>query len=407
MRARRAGGFALVLVLGLLGLLVLATYALSTLVRVNARIGAAKSSQAQARQHALLGLNLALDELQRHAGRDDRITGMAGLSGVSAGAGRPARHWCGVWDEHGVFVTWLVSGITDFSLPDLRGQNAVTLVGAGSLGADTTDKEHVSALRQGITIIAEGEARELGGHAYWVGDEGVKLSAVLNAATPVSGGQHAVNELIPDLDFSLPDYGQVLAYAQLAYVPATALTSGQLQSNFHSMGVTHVRQIAPGGGAVRTESGLLNINSSSARYWRGVAATYNHLTSGPQLSLSPTVFGNRMSGAIPEEVGPGKSLGGPYTVMEAFFAGAVLADALAGSDVSVSDFRETMEPWLTTRSDTFRLRAYGDAVNLVDPDRVEAVAYCEAIVQRGADELPGHGRRFQVISFRWLGPDDI
>ena len=33
--------------------------------------------------------------------------------------------------------------------------------------------------------------------------------------------------------------------------------------------------------------------------------------------------------------------------------------------------------------------------------------YCEAIVQRVPDPLPGFGRRFVVISFRWLGPEDI
>jgi hypothetical protein len=65
-------------------------------------------------------------------------------------------------------------------------------------------------------------------------------------------------------------------------------------------------------------------------------------------------------------------------------------------------------PLLAVRSDTFRIRAYGDTVNQIEATKTEATAYCEAIVQRGADAAPNSlGRRFVIVCFRWLGPEDI
>ena len=73
---------------------------------------------------------------------------------------------------------------------------------------------------------------------------------------------------------------------------------------------------------------------------------------------------------------------------------------------------DEVAPILTVRSDTFKIRAYGDAMNPADVGvagaRPEAVAYCEAIVQRTNDDDPlGHGEKFVITYFRWLGPDDI
>ena len=91
---RHESGFALVITLVLLALLVLTLYALSALSKVGSEVAATSIYQTQARQNALLGLNTALGELQRYAGADEVFTGMAGITGVPAGAGSPARHWC-------------------------------------------------------------------------------------------------------------------------------------------------------------------------------------------------------------------------------------------------------------------------------------------------------------------------
>lgn len=77
---------------------------------------------------------------------------------------------------------------------------------------------------------------------------------------------------------------------------------------------------------------------------------------------------------------------------------------------------------LTVRSDTFRIRAYGNSV--ARNGKVEAEAWCEAIVQRipefvDAEQTAGtpfdelntvnknFGRRFQVVSFRWLSGEEV
>ncbi len=87
----------------------------------------------------------------------------------------------------------------------------------------------------------------------------------------------------------------------------------------------------------------------------------------------------------------------------------------------------TLAPLLAVRSDTFTIRVAAEALNPVlaadDPERVVARAWCEATVQRLPEFVdPGEdaagwpamradnrtlGRRFRIVAFRWLGPDDI
>ena len=79
---------------------------------------------------------------------------------------------------------------------------------------------------------------------------------------------------------------------------------------------------------------------------------------------------------------------------------------------------------LFTRSDTFVVRAYGESINPAS-GLAESKAWCEAIVQRTpeyfdltdpAETAPAsltvplnqaNGRRFKVVSFRWLTRSDI
>ena len=92
-----------------------------------------------------------------------------------------------------------------------------------------------------------------------------------------------------------------------------------------------------------------------------------------------------------------------------------------------ADVLQVIGPSIATRSDTFRIRAYGEALN---PDgSVAAKAWCEAIVQRMPDYVDPanaaterdttlapntltprnrtHGRAFAISSFRWLSSNEI
>jgi hypothetical protein len=395
--SKSESGFALVITLVLLALLVLTLYLLTTLSKIGSEVAATSIYQAQARQNALLGLDTALGELQRYAGEDAALTGMAGITGVPAGSGNPARHWCGVWDGNGQFFRWLASGASGPSLPALTGTDSTALLSSGALGSDGTDQEHVRALVVPIMLgTPDGISFRQGGFAWWVGDEGVKLSAVIpDAEAPVPGQKHAVDELIPVLSPTASNLARVEAYAQLAHVPASALTPGQLQGNLHTLGRTHYGCT---GGPRR--AGVLNINTTSHRFWRGVGATFNRLQPTDPISISLTTFANRMR----DNLG---TVGGPFRTVDEFLASAALDTALQGSGVTPAEFGDVMRSWLAVRSDTFRIRAYGEALNRADLARTEGTAWCEAIVQRVKNAPATPTGRFVITYFRWLGPEDI
>ncbi|WP_035613162.1 hypothetical protein [Haloferula sp. BvORR071] len=89
-------------------------------------------------------------------------------------------------------------------------------------------------------------------------------------------------------------------------------------------------------------------------------------------------------------------------------------------DISQGDVLTAIGSFATVRSDTFKIRAYGEAR---DPDgKVTARAWCEAVVQRVPDYVDSadspelvatqpanvaFGRRFQTVSFRWMNQDEV
>jgi hypothetical protein len=94
----------------------------------------------------------------------------------------------------------------------------------------------------------------------------------------------------------------------------------------------------------------------------------------------------------------------------------------APSYVKQADILTPIAPILSARSDSFVIRAYGEAQ---DSSGTVARAWCEAVVERARDYVdPGDeaeivpaeltqevnrtfGRRFKVRSFRWLNPGEI
>jgi hypothetical protein len=88
-----------------------------------------------------------------------------------------------------------------------------------------------------------------------------------------------------------------------------------------------------------------------------------------------------------------------------------------------ADLLQALAPGLAARSDTFVVRTYGEVRNPVT-DTVEGRAWLEALVQRRPDYVDdanapevratglnatntAFGRKFEVVSFRWLKPEDI
>ena len=158
--ARSRRGFALLITVTLLSFLVLLLVSLASLTRVETQVAGNNQQLAQARQNALFALNLALGQLQKYTGPDQRVTATAdlasaadggrltngsaaqnttsvngtsnGLKPVSATASVQSgtRWWTGVWGRAGttyatpaksiyeetpspVLLNWLVSGNED------------------------------------------------------------------------------------------------------------------------------------------------------------------------------------------------------------------------------------------------------------------------------------------------------
>jgi hypothetical protein len=92
-----------------------------------------------------------------------------------------------------------------------------------------------------------------------------------------------------------------------------------------------------------------------------------------------------------------------------------------------ADILRPLAPILSARDDTFTIRGYGDSRERGNPNRILARAWCEVVVQRKADYVDPvdpaavapfstrmtssanlrFGRRFQIVSFRWLSESEV
>lgn len=172
-------GFALVVSLGILAFLVLLLLSLSTLVRVSATNLRVSQGTESARHNALLGLNLALAELQHHAGPDQRITARADILNTTH---TDNALWTGIWRSDGdanskEHLTWLVSSPDQLPDPTTSAQNlpdSVLLYGDGSMGNQTSSPSVTPAAYAPLVTVSSDSGT--GSYAYWIGDEGIKAN---------------------------------------------------------------------------------------------------------------------------------------------------------------------------------------------------------------------------------------
>jgi Tfp pilus assembly protein PilX len=229
----RDRGFALVITLSLMVLLTLLAVGLLSLSSIALRTSAQGSAIAIARSNARLAMIIALGQLQKTAGQDQRVTAPADLAGDTGGirlaAGKAplntksvngivsgltavqpgTRYWTGVWDTvttaapatqiytktpGATNVRWLISGNEmSTTLPEEFDPSsaiaavsaagavnddteAVVLVGPATVGpaSATTIDNFVSAPLVAITTPTPNGGESRGRYAWWIGDEGVK-----------------------------------------------------------------------------------------------------------------------------------------------------------------------------------------------------------------------------------------
>jgi len=236
--ARQEQGFALIITLVMMALLMIISLAMLSLASIVTRSATQVDAQSHAEDNARMALMIAVGQLQAHAGSDERITATADIAGSADGSALAnetapendealdgtskglspvapgTRYWTGVWQNRDPvesiytktpapeLIQWLVSGnehmpktVTpaspeyalnaDGSVVDP--EKSVVLVGSNTVGNMTPQATtHVAAP---LVEIADQNGTRTGRYAWWVGDEGVK--AKFNIVAPYEANQLA------------------------------------------------------------------------------------------------------------------------------------------------------------------------------------------------------------------------
>jgi hypothetical protein len=170
---KRQSGFALVVALSLMAFVLMLILSMSLLVQVETTNASRSLDQLRAKEAARLALMMAIGDLQKHAGPDQRVTARAEILGDSVQNGE--RYWTGVWDTENPDnqPVWLVSGLnTDPTAPSTESLN---LLGASSVDITSTNypEQYVSAPIIKVNGRNNETVQEI---AWWISDEGVKAS---------------------------------------------------------------------------------------------------------------------------------------------------------------------------------------------------------------------------------------
>jgi hypothetical protein len=228
-QTRKNRGFALIVTLSLMILLTVVAVGLLTLSSIALRQSSGSTAMRVAQANARLALCMALGELQRYGGPDQRITATADMAGNASGealavAGEApqnnlsinnqnkglsalqpgTRHWTGVWKNRSSdpaveiltktpspeLIQWLISGnetlnntnhITPASTAVVVGAGgsvpdetkAVVLVGENSAGGALPENQN-HYVAAPLVPIGRSAGNPEGRYAWWIGDEGVK-----------------------------------------------------------------------------------------------------------------------------------------------------------------------------------------------------------------------------------------
>ncbi|MBC2600336.1 hypothetical protein [Puniceicoccus vermicola] len=188
-----------------MAMVVLLLLSISTLLRVEEQNATQQKSIAEARQYAYLALNIAIGDLQKSLGPDQRISATAGISDtdpysdVPDGIRADRNSWTGVWEvtENSVnqdavsgFGKWLVSGFDrahGYSMDDVADS-------AGDFVNETLIVSGANSVEVGLVDVS-GESSSAGRIGYWVGDEGVKAKVNIPKANLGIDSQRFANSL--------------------------------------------------------------------------------------------------------------------------------------------------------------------------------------------------------------------
>ena len=199
-RTRSDKGFALVVTLSLLVLLTVIAVGLLTLSSISLQTSTQGQAAAVAQANARLALMLAIGDLQKSLGPDQRITAAAEILPASKPAAPGHAHWTGVWDTSTfnpatpstkAFVRWLVS-------------DSPSAIADAKTDATATDVQLLTGKDAATSVKVPLVTVDSGSYAYWVEDLGLK------ADMGWSEGEFANNERRQSARLSAapgPDHG--------------------------------------------------------------------------------------------------------------------------------------------------------------------------------------------------------
>ena len=175
-------GFALIATMSVMVLLVMVSMGVMSLSKSQVRNSKNYSAKMEAQANARMALVMALGDLQKAMGPDQRVSAVADLLADDAGnAPQDGRsRWVGVWDtseyspenlEKKKFVRWLVSSKHP---GDVIAESAASKLVLGSeeaifRGVGTNDSSSAED-----SVVVEKVETDNGAYAYWIEDEGVK-----------------------------------------------------------------------------------------------------------------------------------------------------------------------------------------------------------------------------------------
>lgn len=255
-----AKGFALIATISVMVLLVMVALAMLSLSTIEIRQARQSDAKAVAQANARLGLMLAIGELQKYAGPDQRVTATASILDGNPETRQPDGiqnpNWVGVWrtdglksepldtpfiladegkskqsltdrrqkigyDREAEVLTWLVSGETPNPMNAGNTDDFVKLYQVKELpnGNASKDFDVFAKKVQVSQDDSTGSPQPVGHFAYWVSDEGVKAKFNIkdnyanknpNKSDPSGGGYYKLlTAQRNELGHLFADYGSL------------------------------------------------------------------------------------------------------------------------------------------------------------------------------------------------------
>ena len=304
-------GFALVIALSLMAFILLLILSITTLVQVETQSAQISVARVEAEQNAILAARIALGDLQKYLGPDQRVTARGRrfdtnpydsddlTTNITDGVDPVIQNWIGVWQtQRGTngfgqtsFKTWLVSGLSE-----TEKATSATILNKSMTGASVVtflDSQNQVSVDK---VPFSSDSDSTGSYAYWVSDNSVKARANL-------GVSPAQNPALSSQSFGI---GHVFDYAS----PIDALSPDAL-----SRALSHDSLKALAGGGAQT-SNLIDAHFHDVSY-HGMAVLCDTLEGGLKRDLTNAFFDSpgTLNGPIFEPIGgAGPSLrdpGGP------------------------------------------------------------------------------------------------